>query len=70
LAVFFGGGDLYALPPKGRPIVVGNLYSRLEIENSAGRLPRKFRNILELYSMLLPSLTDTWYFILAGVPSR
>jgi len=29
LAVFFGGGDLYGLPPKGRPIVVGNLFSRL-----------------------------------------
>jgi len=29
LAVFLDGEDLYALPPKGRPIVVGNLYSRL-----------------------------------------
>jgi len=62
LAVFFGGGDLYALPPKGRPIVVGNLYSRLVSKCAAAISVEDSRSYLEPLQLALSRRGQVPYY--------
>jgi hypothetical protein len=61
VAPYFAGGNLHAIPPKLRPVVVGNLFSQLVSRCANASAKTALREYLEPHQLVVSSLgAEAW----------